>query len=148
MSRTERLFNLIDLLRTRRGPVTADHLADELGVSSRSIYRDIDTLRVLGASIDGEPGFGYRLRPGFLLPPLMLTTDELDALTLGASWVQQRADPTLAAAAHSALAKIAAVQPDQTCGLSVVASVTAAPRHLAPRSCVGRAGARRHSTTT
>ena len=128
MSRTERLFNLIDLLRTRRAPVTADRLADDLGVSSRSVYRDIDTLRALGASIDGEPGVGYRLRPGFLLPPLMMTPDELDALTLGASWVRQRADPALAAAAESALAKIAAVHPDASNVLSVTPPlVTATP---------------------
>jgi predicted DNA-binding transcriptional regulator YafY len=128
MSRTERLFDLIDRLRSRRLPITADQLAADLGVSSRSVYRDIDTLRALGASIDGEAGIGYRLRPGFLLPPLMLTPDELDALTLGASWVQQRADPALAAAALSALAKISAVTPDASQALSVVPPlVTAAP---------------------
>lgn len=112
MRRVERLFDLIDRLRTRRRPVTADQLASELGMSARSIYRDIDTLRAIGAPIEGEAGVGFRLLPGFLLPPLMLTDDEMDALALGAIWVQQRADPALAAAAGTALAKIGAVLPD------------------------------------
>jgi predicted DNA-binding transcriptional regulator YafY len=132
MSRTERLFDLIDLLRSRRMPVTADQLSADLGVSSRSVYRDINTLRALGASIDGEAGIGYQLRPGFLLPPLMLTSDELDALTLGASWVGQRADPALAAAARSALAKINTVLPDASRPLSVAPPLMAATPNTVP----------------
>ena len=95
MARAERLFALVDLLRTRTVPVTADSLARDLGISMRSVYRDVDALRAMGAPIDGEAGVGFRLRPGFLLPPLMFTADELDALALGGSWVRQRADPAL-----------------------------------------------------
>ncbi len=131
MTRTERLFALIDILRTCKRPITSDRLATELSVSPRSIYRDIDALRAMGAPIDGEAGVGYRLRAGFLLPPLMLTADELDALTLGGSWVRQRADPALSAAASSALAKIAAVLPGTFAPPDDVPSlVTAAPAEV------------------
>jgi predicted DNA-binding transcriptional regulator YafY len=128
MRRTERLFELLDRLRARKSPATADQLAGELGISRRSIYRDINTLRAIGAPIDGEAGVGFRLQPGFLLPPLMLTPDELDALALGASWVRQRADPALATAAETALAKIGAVLPETVVTFGEIpALVTAAP---------------------
>ncbi|WP_068091197.1 helix-turn-helix transcriptional regulator [Novosphingobium rosa] len=106
MSRTSRLFELIAILRARRMAVTALELASELGVSQRSIYRDIETMRSLGAPIEGEAGVGYCLRQGFFLPEFAFSPDELDALTLGLAWVQQRADPALARSSESALAKI------------------------------------------
>lgn len=111
MSRSVRLFDLIQALRRHRRAVSAVALADELGVSKRTIYRDIDTLIALGAPIEGEAGVGYLLKPGFILPPLMFTEDELEALALGGQWVAQRRDAELAAAAENALAKIAAVLP-------------------------------------
>ena len=86
-------------------------LALELGVSLRTLYRDVETLNAQGASIDGEPGVGYLLRPGFMLPPLMFSEDEIEALVLGSRWVSQRADTPLGRAARNALAKIAAVLP-------------------------------------
>lgn len=86
-------------------------LADELGVSLRTVYRDIATLVDQGAKIDGEPGIGYMLRPGFLLPPLMFSDHEIEALVLGSQWVADRGDAVLAAAARNALAKIGAVLP-------------------------------------
>lgn len=110
MSRTNRLFELLNLLRARRRPVTALDLAHELGVSQRSIYRDIDTLRSLGAPLDGQAGIGYCLREGFFLPEFAFSPDELDALVLGLGWVQQRADPALARCSESALAKILSVR--------------------------------------
>ncbi|AYD01039.1 YafY family protein [Neorhizobium sp. NCHU2750] len=106
MSRTSRLFDLIGLLRARRMPVTALELAGELGISERSVYRDIETLRSMGALVDGQAGIGYCLRQGFFLPEFAFSADELDALILGLSWVQQRADPALAQGSESALAKI------------------------------------------
>lgn len=106
MSRTSRLFELIGILRTRRMAVTASDLADELAVSQRSVYRDIETLRSLGAPIEGEAGVGYCLKAGFFPPALAFSSDELDALALGLGWVQQRADPALARSSESALAKI------------------------------------------
>lgn len=111
MSRTSRLFNLMDALRGRRRPVTAALLADELAVSVRTVYRDVQTLIGLGAPIDGGAGVGYVLRPGFFLPPLMFGEEELEALVLGARWVQGQGDPALARAAESALAKIATASP-------------------------------------
>ena len=111
MTRAQRLLDLIQLLRRHRFPVTGAVLADELGVSLRTLYRDIRTLQAQGAHIDGEPGFGYVLRPGFLLPPLMFAEEELEALVLGSRWVARRGDRRLAEAARNALAKIGAVLP-------------------------------------
>lgn len=110
MSRTTRLFDLINLLRARRTPVTAPYLARELGISQRSVYRDIETLRSLGAPLDGQAGVGYCLREGFFLPEFAFSSDELDALILGLGWVRQRADPALAHCSESALAKILAAR--------------------------------------
>jgi len=112
VSRAERLLSLLEALRHRRRPVAAATLADELGVSQRTLYRDVASLRAQGADIAGEAGVGYELRPGFTLPPLMFTPDERDALALGALWVARNADPALADAARGAMAKIAAVSPD------------------------------------
>ncbi len=89
MSRSARLLDLIQALRRHRHPVTAAALAAELGVSARSIYRDVATLIAQGAPIEGAAGFGYVLRPGFLLPPLMFGDDEIEALVLGLRWVAQ-----------------------------------------------------------
>jgi predicted DNA-binding transcriptional regulator YafY len=106
MSRTGRLLELIGILRARRMPVAALDLARELGISQRSIYRDIETLRSLGAPVEGQAGVGYELRAGFFLPEFAFSPDELDALILGLGWVQQRADQALAQSSESALAKI------------------------------------------
>jgi predicted DNA-binding transcriptional regulator YafY len=91
--------------------VTGTALASELGISLRTLYRDIRSLQAQGATIDGEAGVGYRLRPGFTLPPLMFATDELEALALGLRWVAQQGDTQLGLAARNALAKIASVLP-------------------------------------
>lgn len=147
MSRTSRLFELIGILRARRMPVTALDLADELGVSQRSIYRDIETLRALGAPLEGEAGVGYCLRPGFFLPPLAFSPDEMDALILGLGWVQQRADPALAQSSESALAKILSARGngtapgDGTSGLAPAAS--ASERVDPPQTAVLRDAIRR-----
>lgn len=111
MSRSERLFELLQALRRRRRPVSGRTLAAELGVSIRTLYRDIASLQAQGAGIEGEPGVGYVLRPGFMLPPLMFSGDEIEALVLGSRWVADRTDDPLGAAARNALAKIAAVLP-------------------------------------
>src|SRR5262245_46311898 len=112
MSRSERLLDLLQILRRHRNPVAAQMLADELGVSLRTIYRDVATLQHQGASIDGEPGIGYVMRPGFMLPPLMFSEEEIEALVLGSRWVARRGDKKLAEAGRNALAKIAAVLPE------------------------------------
>lgn len=112
MSRTERLLDLLQLLRRHRAPVSGADLAREMGISIRTLYRDIATLQAQGADIQGEPGLGYVLRPGFTLPPLMFSADEIEALVLGSRWVARRAeDPRLGDAAANALSKITAVLP-------------------------------------
>jgi len=98
-------------LRRRRSPVSGRVLAGELGVSLRTLYRDILSLQGQGAEIEGEAGLGYVLKPGFWLPPLMLSQEEIEALVLGARWVGARTDDKLARAARDAIVKISAVLP-------------------------------------
>jgi len=112
LSRTPRLFELLQILRRHRYPISGKKLADELGVSLRTLYRDIATLQSQGASIEGEPGVGYVLRPGFMLPPLMFSEEEIEALVLGSRWVARRADKNLRFAATNVLAKISSVLPE------------------------------------
>jgi predicted DNA-binding transcriptional regulator YafY len=111
MARSERLLTLLQTLRRYRRPVSGAVLAEETGVSIRTLYRDIASLQAQGAQIEGEAGLGYILRPGFMLPPMMFSQDELEALVLGSRWVARAADPRLAAAGADALAKIADVLP-------------------------------------
>ena len=112
MSRTERLLALMQQLRTGRRPRQAHELAQMLGVSLRTLYRDIDLLRAQGADIRGEAGVGYVLKKGApTLPPLMFAEGEIEALVLGLRWVVQQPDPALAASARSVLAKVEAVLP-------------------------------------
>lgn len=111
MSRAGRLLELLQVLRRHRQPVSGQALADEIGVSLRTLYRDIAALQAQGAAIDGEAGLGYVLKPGFMLPPLMFSEEEIEALVLGSRWVARRSDAQLGAAARNALAKIIAVLP-------------------------------------
>lgn len=111
MSRAERLLQLMQMLRRHRAPVSAAALAAELGISLRTTYRDIASLQAQGAAIDGEPGVGYVLQPGFVLPPMMFSAEEIEALVLGCRWVAERTDERLAQAAADALAKVGAVLP-------------------------------------
>ncbi|RLM24476.1 DNA-binding protein [Brenneria alni] len=113
MSRAQRLLDLLQILRGHRFPVTGSSLASELNISLRTLYRDIRTLQEQGAVIDGEPGLGYVLRPGYVIPPLMFSREEIEALVLGMRWVADRGDVSLQAAAKSALTKISAVIPDE-----------------------------------
>ena len=126
-TRAARLLQLLETLRGHRHPVSADALATQLGVSPRTLYRDIATLREQGAHIDGEAGVGYVLRPGFTLPPLMFGEEEIEALVLGASWVALQADPELAQAARNALQRISATLP-QRLRLAVETSGMLVPR--------------------
>jgi predicted DNA-binding transcriptional regulator YafY len=111
MSRAERLLELMQVLRRHRRPVSGAALARELRISIRTLYRDIASLQSQGAHIDGEPGLGYVLKPGFMLPPLMFSEEEIEALVLGSRWVADRADAELAEAAVNLLAKVSAVLP-------------------------------------
>jgi len=113
LRKAERLFEIVQLLRLAREPISAQHIANELGSSKRSVYRDIAALKAQNVPIRGEAGVGYVLEKGFDMPPLMLTSDELDAAVLGAHWVASRGEPDLAKAALNLLAKIEVVVPER-----------------------------------
>ncbi len=113
MSRTARLFQLMQCLRSGAPPHTAHSLAQDLDVSPRTVHRDIDTLRGLGAVIDGAAGFGFTLVEDATLPPLGFENDELEALVLGLREVEQIGDPDLVAAAQTALHKLQARLPSR-----------------------------------
>ncbi len=127
MRRAERLFQIIQILRRGRAPITADALAQELETSKRSIYRDIAALVGQRAPIRGEAGVGYVLEDGYDMPPLMLTPDEIEAAVLGAQWVAGRGDPALARAANDLIAKIAEAVPDNLRPIVLEPSVRASP---------------------
>ncbi|QQR35135.1 YafY family transcriptional regulator [Devosia oryziradicis] len=133
MSRTARLLDLLQLLRNRSTPITGPALAQELGISIRSLYRDIATLQAQGADIIGEPGLGYVLRPGFTLPPLMFSADEIEAIVLGSRWVAARADDgRLSQSAKQALSKITAVLPAELRERAEATNLLVARMGLAP----------------
>ena len=113
MRRADRLFQIIQILRRSRRPVTASQLATELEVSQRSVYRDVADLVGQRVPIRGEAGMGYVLDRDFDMPPLMLTPDELEAAVLGAQWVADRGDAVLARAARDLISKISSVVPER-----------------------------------
>jgi predicted DNA-binding transcriptional regulator YafY len=113
MRPADRLFDIIQTLRTASQPVTAAALADKLEVTVRTIYRDIAALQGSRVPIEGAPGLGYVLRRGFDLPPLMFTTEETDAIAVGVRLLRRLRDPKLEAAAQSVLAKLSAVVPQE-----------------------------------
>jgi predicted DNA-binding transcriptional regulator YafY len=133
MRRADRLFQIIQVLRRTRRPVTADAMAAELETSKRTIYRDIADLMGQRVPIRGEAGVGYVLDGGFDLPPLMLTPDEIEAAVLGAQWVMGRGDPALARAAQDLIAKIGAAVPERLRPFALEPSARAAVRwNVAP----------------
>jgi predicted DNA-binding transcriptional regulator YafY len=128
MRRADRLFQIIQVLRRTSKPLTADAIAAELETSRRTIYRDIATLMAQRVPIRGEAGLGYVLEGGFDLPPLMLTSDEIEAAVLGAQWVAGRGDPALARAARDLIAKIAATVPERLRPVVLEPAVASPPR--------------------
>ncbi|WP_437278596.1 YafY family protein [Sorangium sp. So ce375] len=113
MRRADRLFQILQILRRQRAPITAAALAEELETSKRTVYRDIADLLAQRVPIRGEAGTGYVLDRGFDMPPLMLTPDEIEVAVLGAQWVAQRGDVALQRAAQDLIAKIAAAVPER-----------------------------------
>ncbi len=113
MRRSDRLFEIIQILRDGKLHRAQD-IAARLEVSTRTIYRDMDTLVASGVPVDGERGVGYLIREQITLPPLNLTAAELEALNLGMAIVGEAADPDLKAAAQSLADKVDAVLPTQT----------------------------------
>lgn len=111
MKKADRLFQLVTLLQGRRTAITAKTLAQALGVSVRTVYRDIQGLAGSGVMVDGDPGVGYLLRHQSHVPPLMFSADEVLAMLVGSQMVQAFTDPDLALAAQRAEQKIRAVLP-------------------------------------
>ena len=128
MRRADRLFDIIQILRLARAPVTAACIAAELEVTPRTVYRDIVTLQARRVPIEGEAGVGYVLRRGFELPPLMLTEEEVEAVAVGARLLRRTGDPGLEAAARTLLTKLAAVMPD-----ALRAHLDGVPFHVSER---------------
>ncbi|PWK92564.1 helix-turn-helix transcriptional regulator [Fulvimonas soli] len=113
MRRADRLFLIIHALRGRRTALPARQLAETLGVSLRTVYRDVADLQLSGVPIEGEAGVGYVLRKGADIPPLMFSAEELESLVVGTRFVRAFAGERLAAGAQAALLKIEAVLPPE-----------------------------------
>src|SRR5579875_3271838 len=128
MRRGDRLFDVIQALRSATGPMTAAALAEQLEVTVRMVYRDIATLQARRVPIEGAAGLGYVLRRGFDLPPLMFTEEELDAIAVGVRLLQRTGDPGLTAAARSVVGKLSAAMPEM-----LRDHLAAAPFHVSPR---------------
>lgn len=111
MRRADRLFLIIHALRGRRTALPARRLAEKLGVSVRTVYRDVADLQLSGVPVEGEAGIGYMLRKGSDIPPLMFNADELEALVVGSRFVHAFGGTRLARNAAAALLKIEAVLP-------------------------------------
>ena len=135
MRRSDRLFDIIQRLRTASGPMTAAALAADLEVTPRTVYRDIATLQARRVPIEGAAGVGYLLRRGFDLPPLMFTVDEVEAIAVGARMVGRLRDPKLQEAAESVLAKVTVVVPD-----ALRASLAASPVFVSEGDAVAATG--------
>lgn len=119
MARADRLFEIIQILRAAERPVTAAALAGQLEVTTRTIYRDMAALQAQHVPIEGEAGVGYIMRPGYDLPPLMFTLDEVEAISVGLSMLDRTADCGLRGAAASVVDKIRLVLPcDIGCSFS------------------------------
>ena len=142
MRRADRLFQIIQILRRGKRPITADAIAEELETSKRTVYRDIADLVGQRAPIRGEAGVGYILEDGFDLPPLMLTPDEVEAAVLGAQMVMARGDPALRRAAEDLIAKIGAVIPENLRPLVVEPSTRASRSRASTPDNVDMAGVR------
>jgi predicted DNA-binding transcriptional regulator YafY len=153
MSRTERLLELLQVLRRQREPVSGEALARATGVSIRTLYRDIASLQAQGAAITGEAGVGYVMQPGFMLPPLMFGAEELDALVLGMRFVAAHGDRTLAQGATNALAKVMAVLPpalrrEVDASALLIGAAPRPPRTRSNRTCCARPSGANASCTS
>ncbi len=111
MRRADRLFLIIHALRGRRTALPARRLAETLGVSLRTVYRDVADLQRSGVPIEGEAGIGYLLRKGADIPPLMFSPEELEAVVVGMRFARAFTGARLMRAADAAMLKIEAVLP-------------------------------------
>ncbi len=136
MSRSTRMFEIIQLLRSARAPLTAQSIADDLEVSKRTVYRDIAALQSMRIPIDGEAGIGYIIRPGFDLPPLMFTAEEVEAIAVGLALLGRTGDKAFVRAANSITRKIAEVLPETGKKELADTSVFASQWHEIPKSAI------------
>jgi len=113
MSRSLRMYEVIQLLRSAAGPMTAQAIGETLGVSKRTAYRDIAALQSMRVPIDGEAGVGYIMRPGFDLPPLAFSSVEIEAIVVGLALLRRTGDTGLQRAAQQVARKINDVMPDR-----------------------------------
>lgn len=143
MRRADRLFQIIQSLRGKRRPVTAERLANELEVSVRTVYRDIGDLIGRNVPVRGEAGIGYVLDATYDMPPLMLTPDEIEATVLGAQWVLASGDPALRRGARNLISKIEAVVPERLRPVIVDASLIYPGRSSPQDDSVDMEGVRR-----
>ena len=111
MRRADRLIKLTHFLRQRRRAVTAKRIAEEFGICTRTVYRDIQDLIDSGAPIKGEAGVGYVIDKQYYLPPVTFDADELEAIGLGISMVRQWTDEKFSEKANNAFEKIQAILP-------------------------------------
>jgi len=111
MRKASRLFEIIQILRLSERPVTASGVAARLGVSARSVYRDVAALQAMRVPIEGARGVGYVLRPGFTLPPLMFSIEETESVVLALGLLRRTGDPALKRAALSVRRKLTAAVP-------------------------------------
>lgn len=142
MRPADRLFRIIQILRRKRRPTTAQEIAAELETSLRTVYRDIAQLMAERVPIRGEAGIGYVLEGGFDMPPLMLTPDEIEAAMLGAQWVMTRADAVLTRAASDLIAKIGVVIPEHLRPLLMEPALTPLASHRGPVDTIDMARVR------
>lgn len=111
MSRSNRMFEIIQLLRVARQPMTARDLAERLEVTPRTVYRDVAALQAMRVPIEGAAGFGYVMRAGYDLPPVMFSQEEVEAIVVGLALLRRTGDAGLLAAADRVAGKVAAILP-------------------------------------
>lgn len=143
LGRMGRMFEIIRLLRHASGPLTAVKMAESLDVTTRTVYRDIVTLQAMRIPIEGAAGVGYILKPGFDLPPMMFTNDEVDAIVVGLQLVGRSGDSVLISAAATAGQKIAEILPADRLHASQLVALAASGWHEIPQSRVDPALLRR-----
>lgn len=128
MRRADRLLQIVQILRREKKPVSAKRIAKELEVAPRTIYRDMVAMESIRVPVRGEAGVGYVLEEGYDLPPLIFNEDELEALMLGARFVEMNGDPEQVAAAKDMMAKVGAVLPKKLREEFFAISLFAPPR--------------------
>lgn len=111
MSRSARLFEIIQLLRNAKGPILGREIATALEISIRTVYRDIASLQAMQTPIVGEPGIGYVMRKGYDLPPINIDVEEAEAISVGLSLIARTGDPGLWRSAGRAARKLHGVAP-------------------------------------